>query len=264
MYTTSVNLEKGKKKKNTGKEKKMTSSLRSQITNELTSLQDSKSSILRLIASSRLSAPSRRQSILSDLHKTVEEFRLNAQRTKVLLDQFDRNTPQSDRLSRAELNRFSAALKSLLVELDQTMRAHLESEQADFVQEAEIRRSLVVPSEDDTLTDALLQQLAQTELAEELLAERELGIQQIQQDVVNLRGLFTQVAFHVNQQGAMLEDIEANIEHTFQDTANASHELRTTADAGYGGGRARTRCLLVVLVLVLIVGLLVLIGVHKV
>ena len=128
----------------------------------------------------------------------------------------------------------------------------METERSDL----EKRRSIVLTAASDEsaiITDSLLQSLAQADLEEELLAEREQGIIQIHQDVINLRGLFTQVALHVDQQGVLLDNIESNIESTAQQAQGTAEELRTTLDTNYNSSRL-AKCPLILLLLLLVFG----------
>ena len=112
------------------------------IVDELTTLQDLRNTVVRVISwASSLDAHSRHIS-LAELHKTVDEFRRNAQRTHILLTEFGASILPNDRVRHAELNRYSAALHSLVLEVDQSMRSHLQTEESDLI---ERRRTRVSP-----------------------------------------------------------------------------------------------------------------------
>ncbi len=75
-------------------------------------------------------------------------------------------------------------------------------------------------------TDALLASLAEVEVQEDLVRERQLGINAIHRDVVHVRGLFQEVAYHVEHQGRLLDNIEANVSTTVDASSIANQELR--------------------------------------
>jgi t-SNARE complex subunit (syntaxin) len=160
--------------------------------------------------------------------------------------------------NRAEHARLTHALQSLVAELDQTLQGHLDLERSAL----ESRRSRLIEDDNQVIepsaaiTDSLLRSLAEADLREEILAEREQGILQIHQDVLNLRGLFSQVALHVDQQGVLLDNIEANIESANVQATSASNELRRTERASSSSHFPGGKCPLILLLVLVVIGLL--------
>jgi hypothetical protein len=222
----------------------MSSPIRTQILSELTTLQDLKSSIFSLIATTPLSRPQHN----SSLHSHLSSFHLNANRLKSLLHDFERNIAVSDRVTRADFNRYSAALQSVVADVDSTLHRHLDQQHSD------LHRSSFLADVADEVTDALLSQVVQADLAEQLLSEREEGIQLLRADVVNLRGLFGEVAVHVARQGEILNDIEHNMQQVAGNVEAAEGEVRSAAVAQRGGRTGR--CLWMVLCVVGVLGVL--------
>ncbi|KAF4725274.1 Nin1 binding protein [Perkinsus olseni] len=74
-------------------------------------------------------------------------------------------------------------------------------------------------------TDALLLSMAELDLQEDIIRERQEGIRSIHSDIVAIRGLFQEVAWHVSDQGQVLDNIETNIGQAALRTGQANHEL---------------------------------------
>ena len=85
-----------------------------------------------------------------------------------------------------------------------------------------------------------------------LIAEREQGIQEIQQQIGEVNEIFQDLAVLVNEQGQMIDDIEANIVSTAVRTKDARREL-TKADKSQKAARNKMICLAIVIAVVLIV-----------
>ena len=208
------------------------------IVDELTVLQQLRDSAIAVMSSGN-----DRPAQTAALHEIVQDFRQNSQRTHLLLAEYGASVGV-DRVKQAQLNRFSVNLQTLIAELDQAMRVELQNQESDLRERRSYRMDEdFARSPDDHLTDHLLHQLAEADLAEEILAEREEGIRQIQQDVASLRSLFGQVAFHVNQQGVLLDNIEANVDSAAENTGDANTQLRQTYETGYSQRRLN-KCLL--------------------
>ncbi|CAK8540330.1 unnamed protein product [Lathyrus sativus] len=60
---------------------------------------------------------------------------------------------------------------------------------------------------------------------EAIIEEREQGIQEIQQQIGEVNEIFKDLAVLVHEQGAMIDDIGSNIEHSHEATAQAKSEL---------------------------------------
>ncbi|XP_004512499.1 syntaxin-22-like [Cicer arietinum] len=60
---------------------------------------------------------------------------------------------------------------------------------------------------------------------EAIIEEREQGIQEIQQQIGEVNEIFKDLAVLVHEQGAMIDDIGSNIEHSHETTAQAKSQL---------------------------------------
>ncbi|XP_050916784.1 uncharacterized protein LOC127131948 [Lathyrus oleraceus] len=60
---------------------------------------------------------------------------------------------------------------------------------------------------------------------EAIIEEREQGIQEVQQQIGEVNEIFKDLAVLVHEQGAMIDDIGSNIEHSHEATAQAKSEL---------------------------------------
>lgn len=85
-----------------------------------------------------------------------------------------------------------------------------------------------------------------------LIEEREAGILEIQQQIGEVNEIFQDLAVLVNEQGQMIDDIEANIVSTAVRTKDAQREL-TKADKSQKAARNKMICLAIVIAVVLIV-----------
>ena len=85
-----------------------------------------------------------------------------------------------------------------------------------------------------------------------LIEEREQGIVEIQQQIGEVNEIFQDLAVLVNEQGQMIDDIEANIVSTAVRTKDAQREL-TKADKSQKAARNKMICLAIVVAVVLIV-----------
>ena len=106
------------------------------------------------------------------------------------------------------------------------------------------------------LAESRRQELMQTEGEMEfnnaLIEEREAGILEIQQQIGEVNEIFQDLAVLVNEQGQMIDDIEANIVSTAVRTKDAQREL-TKADKSQKAARNKMICLAIVIAVVLIV-----------
>ena len=86
-----------------------------------------------------------------------------------------------------------------------------------------------------------------------VIEEREQDIQQIQFQIGEVTEIFQDLAVLVSEQGEVVEDIEANIVHTYANTEEANKQLKKAAVHQKGARRS----LLIVFLIVLIAGLVV-------
>ncbi|KIY69344.1 t-SNARE [Cylindrobasidium torrendii FP15055 ss-10] len=100
-------------------------------------------------------------------------------------------------------------------------------------------------------------QLSPHELAyqESLIQEREQDIREIETGIHELSEIFRDLGTLVDQQGAMVDNIEYNITSVAADTSRASEELTTAAEYQRKAGR-RAACLMIILVIVVAIVLL--------
>lgn len=101
-------------------------------------------------------------------------------------------------------------------------------------------------------TDQMLLNVAELDYQENLVRQREAGIQGIQRDVNTIHGLFQDVAMHVSHQGHMLDSIEANVAAASDRTREANSELETANRRGPSTRRSIT-CMLIMLLMIAII-----------
>ncbi|KAF8379040.1 hypothetical protein HHK36_028467 [Tetracentron sinense] len=65
----------------------------------------------------------------------------------------------------------------------------------------------------------------ETVFNEAIIEEREQGIQEIQQHIGEVNEIFKDLAVLVHEQGAMIDDIDSNVEGSYAATAQAKHQL---------------------------------------
>ncbi len=179
------------------------------------------------------------------LHAQIQGFESKCDLTAKLIENLKSVASNSVELQEA---------RRLRLQLAQEVRS-VEHTVASALQSANNSSSQTNITESDP-TDALLISLAVTESREELIREREQGIQFIRKDVVALRSLFQDIAFHVDRQGTLIDSIEANVVSTSESSRMAHTELEYTRESQQGG-RNRKILLLVVMVLICVVIILV-------
>lgn len=101
-------------------------------------------------------------------------------------------------------------------------------------------------------TDQMLLAVAELDYQEDIVRQREAGIQGIQRDVNTIHGLFQDVAMHVSHQGQMLDSIEANVEAASDRTREANSQL-DAANRRAPSTRRNIKCMLVMVFLILII-----------
>lgn len=132
--------------------------------------------------------------------------------------------------------------------LGQVKKVSISGERSDIEQgserpllEAEIRER----------TDQLLLASAEVDYQEELIRQRQEGINSIQRDVTTINRLFQDVSTHVAAQGEMLDHIEANVTNARDQTSRATQELTSATRRGPSGRRTCVH-LLVIAILILV------------
>jgi SNARE domain len=221
--------------------------LATHVISHLRILQDRRGDIQRLIGRMKLVGKETHHQLQAVLHKEVEAFRSLGDSTFHQLE--DMRSLARSHLDQFEYQRLSSNLVKALNELEAVMLRHIEDEQ----HEIDSRRSLShVPEEQQAQqdpTDSLLVSLGEVEAREDIIREREEGIIQIQKDVRNLRGLFQDVAYHVNQQGTLIDNIEANLISATERTGQANEELIVTQ----ASSRKNTKNYIIALLLLLVI-----------
>ena len=104
----------------------------------------------------------------------------------------------------------------------------------------------------DSRRQELMHNEGEMEFNNALIEEREQGILEIQQQIGEVNEIFQDLAVLVNEQGQMIDDIEANIVSTAVRTKDAQREL-TKADKSQKAARNKMICLAVVIAVVLII-----------
>mmetsp|Transcript_24235 Transcript_24235/g.29388 ORF Transcript_24235/g.29388 Transcript_24235/m.29388 type:complete len:283 (-) Transcript_24235:106-954(-) len=99
------------------------------------------------------------------------------------------------------------------------------------------------------------------EYNEAVIAERDQGINEITQQIHEVNEIFQDLAVLVNEQGGMLEDIEANIVKTNMKVKDAGQELKQ-AQKSQKRSRAKMLCMSCVLFVVLIAIILIVLEIH--
>jgi syntaxin 7 len=90
----------------------------------------------------------------------------------------------------------------------------------------------------------------EVDFQDSLIVEREAEIRNIEQGVTELNELFRDVAHIVNEQGEMLDTIDASVDRTRTDTRGADLELRSAARY-QKQARSKACCLLLILAVIL-------------
>lgn len=75
-------------------------------------------------------------------------------------------------------------------------------------------------------TDQLLLAAAEVDYQEDIIRQREEGINHIRRDVNQIHDLFQDMAMHVSTQGEMLDNIEVNVTNARDQTGDANEQLR--------------------------------------
>jgi len=134
--------------------------------------------------------------------------------------------------------------------LGRVQRVSVAGEHNDDVTNPE--RALLQEADRKQATDNMLLAAAEIDYQEEIIRQREAGINNIQRDVHRVHELFQDVALHVTNQGQTLDHIEANVTSARDRTSEANEQL---TDANRRGGTTRQNflCLLLIVILILVV-----------
>jgi t-SNARE complex subunit (syntaxin) len=132
--------------------------------------------------------------------------------------------------------------------LGQVKKVSVAGEKDDDIQTT--RRPLL-DAEVRERTDELLLAAAEVDYQEEIVRQREEGINHIQRDVNKIHDLFQDVAMHVTQQGEMLDNIEANVTNARDETGAANQQL-LHASRRAPSARQNFLCFLLILFIILV------------
>jgi syntaxin 7 len=123
-------------------------------------------------------------------------------------------------------------------EMNREAVGHSDSEQQSLLQSTSRRQELVRDEGEMEFNNALIE-------------EREQGILEIQQQIGEVNEIFQDLAVLVNEQGQMIDDIEANIVSTAVRTKDAQREL-TKADKSQKAARNKMICVAIAVAVVLV------------
>ncbi|XP_053743821.1 syntaxin-7-like [Synchiropus splendidus] len=164
------------------------------------------------------------------------------------------------------LNDFSAALNSF----QKTQRQAADKER-EFV--ARVRASSrvsggppelgygeVSPFQSDDKAQMQVEAITEDDLR--LIQERELAIQQLESDIVDINDIFKDLGMMVHEQGDMIDSIEANVESAEVTVQSATQQLARASES-QRSSRKKTCILLIVLALVAVVVGLIIWGVSR-
>ena len=179
-----------------------------------------------------------------ELHAVIQIFRSKCDTTSSRISKIKRVANTA--IEVFEANRLSAKLAQEIRSAEKLIAAALQDEELSAVLNSS-ESSAAGPE----ATDSLLMALAVVESREELIANREKGISQIRQDVVDLRSLFQEIAFHVNHQGGQLDHIEANLISSTTSSQRANEQLMNASSSQRAP--VQRKCFLMVLVTLLLV-----------
>jgi syntaxin 7 len=99
-----------------------------------------------------------------------------------------------------------------------------------------------------------LQQIEnEREFNDAMIQDREEGIKQIESTIVEVNGIFTDLAQIVHEQGFMIDNIESNVESASHNTAEAVVQLR---EASKYQKKSRTKMCVLALIIAIVIGVI--------
>lgn len=101
--------------------------------------------------------------------------------------------------------------------------------------------------------DNLLQIENEREFNDAMIQDREEGIKQIESTIIEVNGIFTDLAQIVHEQGFMIDNIESNVESASHNTAEAVVQLRA---ASKYQKKSRTKMCVLALIITIIAGVI--------
>ena len=183
---------------------------------------------VKRLASGGRSDDQKAQKLVRDFHGVLKEFqraqRVCAEREATFL-------PQKPSGSRNTYGAYDE-------EMNREAVGHSDSEQQSLLQSTSRRQELVRDEGEMEFNNALIE-------------EREQGILEIQQQIGEVNEIFQDLAVLVNEQGQMIDDIEANIVSTAVRTKDAQREL-TKADKSQKAARNKMICVAIAVAVALV------------
>mmetsp|Transcript_35185 Transcript_35185/g.76921 ORF Transcript_35185/g.76921 Transcript_35185/m.76921 type:complete len:289 (-) Transcript_35185:292-1158(-) len=183
--------------------------------------------------------------LVKDFHGVLKEFQ-RAQRICLDRESMYRPHEEDSKNNRPPTSDGSSMrpMDAEMAELDAHGR-HIESEPLLQTTPASSRQEVMQVDNELAYNDAII-------------LEREQGINEIHEQIQEVNEIFQDLAILVNDQGAMLDDIEANIVRTAYKTKDAAQELKK-ADRSQRRSRNKMCCLMMFFLFVLLILFLVLI-----
>jgi len=109
------------------------------------------------------------------------------------------------------------------------------------------------------LHNTLIQQTQETQQTQEnIIREREEGINQLAVDIGHVSDLFTDLAILVNYQGTTIDNIQTNIENSANNIEKANTQLIKANKYQIAMHRCRCKCIFFILIILLIVAIIIL------
>ncbi|XP_066464774.1 syntaxin-7 [Eleutherodactylus coqui] len=162
---------------------------------------------------------------------------------------------QKDRL----LNEFSSALTNFQKiqrlaaekEKDFVARVRAGSRVSGGAQDDGFKDGSLVNWENESQSQATMQEDLITEDDMRLIEERETAIHQLEEDIRGINEIFKDLGMMVHEQGEMIDSIEANVENAEVHVQSANQQLARAAD--YQRKSRKRMCIIIVVVVILIV-----------
>jgi t-SNARE complex subunit (syntaxin) len=108
-------------------------------------------------------------------------------------------------------------------------------------------------------TDIQIQEIQQTQQTQEnIIREREKGINQLAIDIGHVSDLFTDLAILVNYQGNTIDNIQTNIENSTNSIDKATTQLIKANKYQIAKHRCRCKCIFFILIILLIIAIIIL------
>jgi len=120
-------------------------------------------------------------------------------------------------------------------------------------------RNTLISSDNNIIQTQLEGELGGVPLQENIMREREEGINQLAKDVGHVSDLFTDLALLVNYQGTTIDNIQTNIENGSNNIEKANTQLLKANKYQIAKRRCACRCIFFLLILLLILVIIIVI-----